>query len=452
MAFAELVKIMSANSTEFAPLFSRAPLIIYIDFKSPYAYLAKDPSWALGEKLGIEIDWRPFTLDIPSYLGSAKLDTAGRVVESQRSETQWKAVKAAYADVRRYGSLRKIVVRGTTKIWDSSLAGIGMLWAKQNGSAVLRKYIGIAYERFWKRELDIEDLSIVEGVLREAGANLGDFHKYALGEGRELHDLIQRAAFDAGIFGVPTYVVENEIFFGREHLPRIEWILSGRRGAPPDVAYEGGEVGRERPGTTGAPRSTLIVAIDFASPRSCLAMKPTLALADQLGIEIDWQPFLVDPVRQPKTAFRNDRGMRHRAIRAAYMERDSIRYLADRGIEVPDPGRQANSTIAALGLLWLKRESEPIVRPYVEQVFDRYWRGELDIEDQSAMRALLVELGAPITGFETFLKEDGRVALDRARSELLDAGVFDAPAYVANGEVFIGREHLPLIRDRLAPA
>jgi 2-hydroxychromene-2-carboxylate isomerase len=433
---------------QFDPLHSRAPLIIYIDFKSPYAYLAKDPSWALGDKLGIEIDWRPFTLDIPSYLGSAKLDAEGRVVESQRSETQWKAVKAAYADVRRYGSLRKVVVRGTTKIWDSSLAGIGLLWAKRQGSAVLRKYMGIAYERFWKRELNIEDLSIVEGILREADAHIEGFQKYVLGEGRELHDQIQRAAFDAGIFGVPTYIVENEMFFGREHLPRIEWILSGRRGAPPDVAYEGGE----RAATAGTTSSTLTVAIDFANPRSCLALKPTIALADQLGIEIDWQPFLVDPVKQARTAFRDDRGMRHRAIRAAYMERDSIRYMADRGILVRDFGKQADSTIAALGLLWLKRESMPLVRRYVELVFERYWRGELDIQDESAMRAVLVEIGAPATGFETFISGDGRVALDRVRSELLDAGIFDAPAYLANGETFIGREHLPLIRDRLASA
>jgi len=80
--------------------------MIYIDFKSPYAYLAKDPSWALSDELELDIDWRPFTLDIPTYLGSARLDKESRVIESQRSETQWKAVKSAYQDVRRYGSLR----------------------------------------------------------------------------------------------------------------------------------------------------------------------------------------------------------------------------------------------------------------------------------------------------------------------------------------------------------
>src|SRR5215831_1168080 len=254
---------MSLGSLEFDPLSSRTRLIVYIDFKSPYAYLAKDPSWSLADELRLDIDWRPFTLDIPSYLGSARLDKKNRVVESQRTETQWRAVKSAYADVRRYGSLRKLVVRGTTKIWDSSLAAIGLLWAKRHGSSVLRAYMGVTYERFWKRELDIEDVSVIEGVLQETGANTEQFREYLSGEGRALHDLIQRSAFDAGIFGVPTFIVSREMFFGREHLPRIKWILLGRHGPAPDVAYEGGE-----PVVSAvATRAPLTLAIDFSSPR-----------------------------------------------------------------------------------------------------------------------------------------------------------------------------------------
>src|SRR5262249_33261653 len=366
---------MSLGSIEFDPLSSRAPLIIYIDFKSPYAYLAKDPSWALADELQLDIDWRPFTLDIPSYLGSARLDKENRVVESQRTETQWRAVKSAYVDVRRYGSLRKIVVRGTTKIWDSSVAAIGMLWAKRHGSSVLRAYMGVTYERFWKRELDIEDVSVIEGVLRETGANTEQFREYLSGEGRALHDLIQRSAFDAGIFGVPTFIVGREMFFGREHLPRIKWILLGRHGSPPDVAYESGG-----PVTTDATNhTTLRLAIDFASPRAYLALGPTRALAEQLGIDIDWEPFLVESRPAPVVqSGAGDRGVRHRAIRAAYVQRDLARDLADRGI-VRELGKPANSRLAAITLLWVKRESRQLVSNYVQKVFEGYWRGTLDI-------------------------------------------------------------------------
>ena len=115
----------------FDPFASEAPLIVYIDYKSPYAFVAKDPTYELETQLGIEIDWRPLTLDIPSFLGSARLDARGKVVETNRTAQQWTGVRYAYRDARRYAALNGYVLRGTEKIWDSSVAHIGMLWAKQ---------------------------------------------------------------------------------------------------------------------------------------------------------------------------------------------------------------------------------------------------------------------------------------------------------------------------------
>jgi 2-hydroxychromene-2-carboxylate isomerase len=222
---------------DFDPLRSDSPLIVYIDFKSPYAYLAKDPTYAIEDQFGIAIDWRPLTLDIPSYLGSAKLGADGRVAESNRTPQQWSGVKYAYKDVRRYASLRGITTRGTVKIWDSSLAGIGMEWAKQQGRAILRGYLDRTYDRFWKRELDIEDPRVVEAVLVESGADVRGFEAYHTGAGRTRHEDVQWRIFNAGVFGVPSYVIDGELFFGREHLPRVRWLLNGKRGPAPDIAY-----------------------------------------------------------------------------------------------------------------------------------------------------------------------------------------------------------------------
>ena len=74
-------------------------------------------------------------------------------------------------------------------------------------------------------------------VLNEAGATLGGFDEYAVGSGRALHDAQQAATFDAGIFGVPSYVVNGALFFGREHLPTVRWLLTGGAGDAPDVGY-----------------------------------------------------------------------------------------------------------------------------------------------------------------------------------------------------------------------
>ena len=109
------------------------PLTVYIDFKSPYAYLAVEPTRRMAEELDIPINWLPFVLDIPSYLGSARLDKSGEVAEHSRSREQWSGVKYAYYDCRRYANLRGMTIRGTVKIWDTNLAAIGMLWARATG-------------------------------------------------------------------------------------------------------------------------------------------------------------------------------------------------------------------------------------------------------------------------------------------------------------------------------
>jgi 2-hydroxychromene-2-carboxylate isomerase len=430
------------SSLPFDPLASSAPLIVYIDYKSPYAYLAVEPAYKMAEELGIEIDWRPFTLDIASYLGSARLNQEGKVVEENRAPGQWLRVKYAYRDVRRYGSMRGIIVRGTVKIWDTSLAGIAMLWAKAQGPAILRAYSALVYERFWKRELDVEDLGVIEGVLKDAGARIEGFRDYASGEGRALHDRIQYAAFDAGIFGVPTFIINREMFFGREHLPRLRWMLTGRHGAPPDIAYH--DVSTQR----ASERSRLPVAIDFKSPQAYLAIAPTCAIADELGVAIDWQPVILSPGATPPQG--NDRASRHRRIRAEYLERDVARYSADRGLDIRGFHRHSDSTLASLGLLWAKRQGAQVARTYVERVFERYGREALDIEDERAIAALLAEVGAPVASFEAFAKDEGRAELARIQSELREAGVFEVPTYLIDGEPFIGRQHLPLIRSRLS--
>jgi 2-hydroxychromene-2-carboxylate isomerase len=107
---------------------------VYSDYKSPYAFLAKDLIYELEDQFDVHLEWLPYTLDIPSYLGSARLDERGEVVESTRNAHQWRRVRYSYMDCRRQARKRGLVILGTRKIWDSSLAAIGMLWAKRQGN------------------------------------------------------------------------------------------------------------------------------------------------------------------------------------------------------------------------------------------------------------------------------------------------------------------------------
>jgi 2-hydroxychromene-2-carboxylate isomerase len=198
---------------------------VYSDYKSPYAYLAKDLAYDLARETGAALEWLPYTLDIPAYLGSATLDAGGNVIEASRNAHQWRRVKYSYRDCRREANRRGLTIRGPRKIFDSSLANIGMLYAQQHGA--FRAYHDRVFERFWKRELDIEDSAALAAVLAQCGVDTKGFVAFLAGEGRRELERIQREAEAAGVFGVPSYLLEDgDLYWGREHLPRIRELLA----------------------------------------------------------------------------------------------------------------------------------------------------------------------------------------------------------------------------------
>src|SRR6195952_55910 len=200
-------------------------ITIYSDYKSPYAFLAKDLAYKLERDFQVRLVWQPYILDIPSYLGSARVDAAGHVLEESRNAHQWRRVRYSYMDCRRQARKRGLTIRGTQKIWDSSLAAAGMLFARQAGDIVFRRYHDMVFERFWSRALDIENIGAIAEVLTEAGADASEFsaRSEAL---REQVAAISRAAESQGVFGVPTFVFGGEIYWGREHLPDIRQLLA----------------------------------------------------------------------------------------------------------------------------------------------------------------------------------------------------------------------------------
>jgi 2-hydroxychromene-2-carboxylate isomerase len=205
-----------------------APTItVYSDYKSPYAFLAKDRVYTLARGIGAAIDWRPYVLNIPLYLGSAVVGDDGAVLEESRNAHQWRRVRYSYMDCRRQARKRGLIIRGPRKIYDSAPAAAGMLFAQACGEAVFRHYHDTVFERFWARELDIEDIAALQAIVTEAGADAGAFKTF-LPTGLAQVAAIGQAAEADGVFGVPSFVLDGALFWGCEHLPDIYDLLAAR--------------------------------------------------------------------------------------------------------------------------------------------------------------------------------------------------------------------------------
>lgn len=190
-------------------------MTLYTDYKSPYAYLAKDPAFELAEEFGVELVIRPFTLDIPNAFGD--LDN--------RTDAQWRKVRYLYQDMRRFANQRGLRVLGPQKVFDSTIAAIGMLYAQREGC--FRAYHDEVFRRFFLRELDIEQPELIVAALGDAGANTDGFADYMAGEGHAALEESNAAGQEHGVFGVPSFIVDGELFWGHDRIDFVRERLAG---------------------------------------------------------------------------------------------------------------------------------------------------------------------------------------------------------------------------------
>jgi 2-hydroxychromene-2-carboxylate isomerase len=206
---------------------SRARVVHYFDYKSPYAFLAQEATFALAGPR-VELVLVPYTLDIPAFLGRAEVDAEGRVLSEDRNAHQWRRVRYIYMDCRREARKRGLVLRGPRKVYDSRLAHAGFLYAQRGGGA--RAYHDDVFARFWRHELDLEDPAQIADALARAGVEPGGFAAWAAGEGLEALERLRLEAEARGVFGVPSYLVGDELFWGNERLEQVRERLAAAAG------------------------------------------------------------------------------------------------------------------------------------------------------------------------------------------------------------------------------
>lgn len=180
-------------------------VVLWSDYVSPYAFVAKAWAYALEADYEIDLQWRPYTLDIASFQGSVEA----------RDPHHWRRVRYAYMDARRFANKQGLTLKGPRKIFYARPVNTGMLYAQKHG--VFRRYNDLAFDRFWRRELDPEDGEAVAALLAEAGAPAG-FPSFLAGEGGAEHDRLRNEAESSGVFGVPTFVYEGELFWGGDRI------------------------------------------------------------------------------------------------------------------------------------------------------------------------------------------------------------------------------------------
>lgn len=189
---------------------SKPRVTVYTDYKSPYAYVANQRLFELEDKYGVELVWRPYTLRIPEFMGSVE----------ERTPHFWRKVRYLYMDARRFANAQGLTMKGPRRIYDAFYSSAGMLFAQKHG--IFRPYHDEVFRRFWNHDLEIDELSDISGVITSVGGSASDFEAYVTGPARAEHDRIIDEAELLGVFGVPTMVFNDELFWGGDRIDLLE--------------------------------------------------------------------------------------------------------------------------------------------------------------------------------------------------------------------------------------
>jgi 2-hydroxychromene-2-carboxylate isomerase len=186
------------------------------------------------------------------------------------------------------------------------------------------------------------------------------------------------------------------------------------------------------------PSSSIDFWFDLASPYSALA---ALRIADVAqGLEVRWHPFLLGPIFQAQGW--NDSPFNLFPSKGRWMWRDVPRRAARRGVAFRQPSRfprhsvlASRVALVALGEGW----GEDCIRA----TFRAEFGGDADIADPGVMAGIVARLGHD--GPATVSRAQSQSVKDSLRANTDQAsrrGIFGAPTFLVDGELFWGDDRL----------
>ena len=178
----------------------------YFDFISPYSYLAFNKLKSLNKDNQININYKPILL--------GGLHNLGGITAPAFNERKMKNMKN---DCELIATKNNIHFKWNTKFPINSLYLMrGYLLINDD---LKEKYFDFCFNAYWKDDIDITDEKNITIILDNIGFNKKNFFDGIkdLKIKEKLKDLTKNA-FDKDIFGAPTFVVNNKIFWGQDRL------------------------------------------------------------------------------------------------------------------------------------------------------------------------------------------------------------------------------------------
>jgi 2-hydroxychromene-2-carboxylate isomerase len=191
---------------------------LIFDFVSPNAYLVWQPLRALAARQGAQIKITP------AFLGGMHKLTGNAPPFIRDAEVKG---KNAYAMLEMQRFITKHGLhrfKMNPKFPFNSITLLRMLVSLPGNDQI--KFIDALSPAIWEAGLDVTDAAAVAAVLGKAGFDAEALAAKAQDPAikQAVIDNTERAV-ERGVFGIPTFFIGKEMFFGKERLVQIEEML-----------------------------------------------------------------------------------------------------------------------------------------------------------------------------------------------------------------------------------
>ncbi|HSG88232.1 MAG TPA: 2-hydroxychromene-2-carboxylate isomerase [Pseudomonadales bacterium] len=203
-----------------------APIVqFHFDFGSPNAWLAHAVLPAIAERTGAVVEHRPMLLGGVFKLtgNQSPMHAFGHLPAKMRWMNQ-----ATTRFVARHGmpyASNPHFPVNTLKLMR------GAFWVRSTlGEDAFGRYVDAMFRHMWVTPKKLDDDAVLAAALDESGFDAEAFMA-GIGDAAVKQALIDgtQAAVDAGVFGAPSFTVDDQLFFGKDDLDALEAWLGSRR-------------------------------------------------------------------------------------------------------------------------------------------------------------------------------------------------------------------------------
>lgn len=208
-------------------ILEEARLVVALDVRHPMSYLALAPTLEFAAHHDGCVDWLPVSvqgLKPPSDPG----ENEDRGTRHRRFRAQ-----AIRREIDTYAGAQGLVMKEPYRTGAATGAHLAWLWVRESAPEKLPDFMKDLFRGYWSLSLSIATTTEVAPTIEQLGLDAAAFQEWTEGPGTRVANEIETQLREKGIFQSPAYLVEDELFFGRQHLPMIAWILGGRSGNGP---------------------------------------------------------------------------------------------------------------------------------------------------------------------------------------------------------------------------